>query len=285
MSDQPEISFILVSWNVRELLISCLSSLEQYVQQPHEVIVVDNASTDGTVDRLRTTFPRVRVVANAKNLGFARGNNQGWQLARGQFVVLLNADTQLLNDPFPLLTNYLRQHLSAACVAPELLYPDHRHQQSVRRFPRLLDQVQVLLKLRSWSTPAMKSYLADPGVGQREPLPVEQVMGAAMVMPRWALQEIGLFDERFPNWFEEVDWCYRAKQAGYAVVYHPGARIMHHGGQSFGQILSLKKHVWLLTGLNRYAEKHWSRTAQWVIRVLTPISYGLTAVQTLIKPR
>lgn len=287
MSDQPEISIILVSWNVRDLLIRCLASVERHVRQPHEVIVVDNASRDDTAAAAGRRFPQVTWIANKENVGFARANNQGYQRARGQWLVFLNPDTELVDDPFPELIGYLQTHPKTACVGPELWNPDRSHQQSVRHFPAPADQIIVLLKLRHLlrRSRAMRRYLADPGRDRRQPLAVDQVMGAAMVMPRWAMAEVGPFDEGYPNWFEEVDWCRRARHAGLDIVYHPGSHIIHHGGRSFDQLVVVRKHRWFLTGLNRYAAKHWPPRQAMTIKLLSPISYGLTMLQTLVKPR
>src|SRR5690242_9643435 len=101
MPDHPLISFSIVSWNVRELLLSCLGSIERFVTEPHEVIVVDNASTDGTVDMVRQHFPNARLIANQTNRGFAAANNQAWRVAQGDFIATLNSDTELISDPFP----------------------------------------------------------------------------------------------------------------------------------------------------------------------------------------
>lgn len=287
MSDRPLLSIIIVSWNVRELLDRCLRTIDQYVTEPYETIVVDNASHDGTVERLRPKYPKIHWIANVDNKGFAAASNQGLRQASGEFLVLLNPDTELLDNPFGILVEYVRSHADVAAVAPELLYPDHRHQESVRSFPTLTDQAMLLLKLRpffSW-LPVYRRYLSDPGASVRQPVSVDQVMGAAMVIPRTALERVGLFDEQYPNWYEEVDWCFRARAEGYRVVYHPGARIIHVGGSSFKQLLTVRKQRWLNAGLARYAKKHWSPRQAAALRVLFPINIALSWVQLLIKPR
>src|SRR5512140_1313204 len=136
----PELSVVIVSWNVRDLLISCLRSIDRYVKTPHEVIVVDNHSHDGTIAALEREFPQVQVIPNPANFGFARANNQGWQRARARTICFLNPDTEFFNDPFPAMLEYLREHPTSGCIGPELLNPDRSHQPSVRRFPSLADQ-------------------------------------------------------------------------------------------------------------------------------------------------
>jgi hypothetical protein len=286
MSDTPELSICIVSWNVRELLLVCLRSLTK-IEIPYEVIVVDNGSHDGSVDAVKREFPQVKLTANPQNYGFAVANNQAIHQATAPWVVLLNCDSELVDDPFNVLIAVAKTDDQIACVAPELIYPDGRHQRSVRHFPKLSDQAVVLLKLRqllAW-TPVMKKYMTEPDLTNRLPIDVDQVMGACMLIRRTALQQVGLLDEGYPNWFEEVDWCKRAKQADWRIVYVPTAQVIHHGGSSFNQVLSLKKHRWLLIGLKRYAHKFWPSWQQPVVKALAAISYGLTIFQTLFKPR
>lgn len=283
----PEISIVIVSWNVRDHLIACLRSIVHFVRTPYEIIVVDNHSSDDSVPAVRQGFPSAIVIDNAENFGFARANNQGWQRARGQYVFFLNPDTELINDPFPAMVDYCRQHPRAGCLGPELVNPDRSHQPSVRRFPRFLDQALVLLKLRRLSTifAPLRSYLADPGDMSRDPEAVDQIMGAAMFCPQAALAANGTFDEGYWIWFEEVDFCRRLQQQGFDVIYFPRARVIHRGGQSFSQHLSLAKQIWFMRSLGRYARKHWSRPAVIGIYALMPLSYLLTVVQSFFKPK
>lgn len=286
MSDRPAVSFVIVSWNVRELLRKCLRSVADHTRIPHEVIVVDNHSHDGSSEMVATDFPLVILIRNDQNLGFARANNQGLARATGQHIFFLNCDTELIEDSASVLLPAATDQ-RIGIVGPELLNSDQTHQQSVRRFPTLIDQVIVLLKLRHLlaRTSAMRGYLADPGDGQRQPIQVDQVMGAAMMLRSGVIQELGGFDERYPNWFEEVDLCQRARLAGYQIVYYPLTKIIHHGGTSFRQILSVKKHRWMLIGLRRYTKKFWPAWQAAVISVLSVLSYGLTVLQTFFKPR
>ncbi len=283
----PEISIIIVSWNVRDLLIACLRSLAQYVSTPHEVIVVDNHSADGTIEVLRRDFPQVTIIANNHNAGFARANNQGWQKARGRYVCFLNPDTECIDNPFPTLIDYLRLHPHVGIVGPRLLNPNRSHQLSVRRFPKFLDQALVLLKVRwlgRW-VPPLRKYQYNTEANSAEPVTVDQVMGACIVMPRTVLADAGSFDEGYWIWFEEVDLCRRLKTKGYATVYVPAAQLVHHGGQSFAQHVSVMKQLWLMKSLGRYANTYWSAPARIGIYALMPISYLLTFVQSLFKPK
>lgn len=283
MSD-PEISIVIVSWNVRGLLIACLRSIERFVRTPHEVIVVDNHSRDGTVETVRREFPEVVVIANDANHGFARANNQGWQKSTGRYVCFLNPDTEMIMDPFPPIIEYVAGHQGVGCIGPELLNSDRSHQPSVRRFPRLADQLLVLLKLR-WLGACLSPLRSYMPVEPTRAQPVEQVMGAALVFPRAVLERAGTFDEGYWIWFEEVDLCRRLHQRGYDVVYLPAAKIVHHGGRSFAQHMSLAKQVWFMKSLTRYANTFWSWPARLVLYICLPFSYLLTVVQSFFRPR
>ncbi|MEK7537602.1 MAG: glycosyltransferase family 2 protein [Patescibacteria group bacterium] len=283
----PEISIVIVSWNVRDLLIASLRSMDRFVHTACEVVVVDNHSADGTVDLLRREFPAITVIANDRNAGFARANNQGWQRTRGSYICFLNPDTEFINDPFPELLAELKRHPQTGCVAPRLLNADRSLQPSVRRWPQFADQALVLLKLRSMSTwlAPLRRYQVDAGAAGKGRQAVDQVMGAVMVLPRTVLEEAGAFDEKYWIWFEEVDLCQRLKRRGYDVIYLPQAAIVHLGGRSFAQHLSLAKHVWWLKSLARYVGRYWPPLPRYALYLLMPISYVLTVLQTFVKPK
>jgi len=283
----PEISIIIVSWNVHDLLRGCLRSITEHVRTPHEVVVVDNHSSDETLEMLKREFPQVVVITNDHNAGFSRANNQGWQKSRGQYICFLNPDTKMINDPFASMIEYLRHHSEVGVIGPKLLNSDRSHQLSVRSFPTFPDQAFVLLKLR-WLgkiVPTLRKYQFAPEAIATQPTVVDQVMGACMVMPRTVLADGGSFDEGYWIWFEEVDLCRRLKNKGLEVVYFPQAEIIHFGGQSFAQHVSVMKHLWLMKSLGRYANKFWSARARLGIFALMPISYILTFVQSLFKPK
>jgi len=287
MSERPTVSIVLVSWNVRSLLQGCLTSLERFLPPTTQVVVVDNGSSDGSADMVRTSFPSVHLIAEPGNLGFARGNNRARSVVTGDYVLFLNPDTFIAEDILTPLLAFAKTIPRFGAAGPELLNRDGTHQQSVRRFPRLLDQILILLKL-NWLLywlPFMQRYYADPGARQREPREVDQVMGAALLIPSQVLTEVGWFDDQYPNWWEEVDLCHRIKRAGYSVWYAPVTKVTHIGGSSFRQIVTTRKHRWFLAGLNRYARLFWPRWQAVVVKVLSPVSYALTIVQLLIKPR
>lgn len=286
MSD-PEVSIVIVSWNVCDLLVACLRSLSRYVRTPYEVIVIDNHSADTTVATLRRDFPQVKLIVNAKNEGFAKANNQGWQKSVGRYVCFLNPDTEFIADPFPAMISYLQANPPIGCLGPSLLNADRTIQPSVRRFPRFLDQALILLKLRPFlpNLAPLANYYLPSAVNATNPQAVDQLMGAMLVLPRAVLSTVGSFDEGYWIWFEEVDLCQRLHRQGYQVVYFPKSELMHVGGRSFAQHLSLAKQVWLLKSLGRYINRYWKPLPRYALFAIMPVSYLLTMVQSFFKPK
>ena len=264
-----DISIIIVSWNVRDLLKKCLASIFRFAPDfAFEVIVVDNASADGTVEMARADYPNVRLIANKKNLGFAKANNQGIAQAKGEYVLLLNPDTEFIEDALSACVAKMGSDKTIGVLGCQLLNSDKTIQPSVRAFPRVRDIIVILLKLHKLFPSLLNKYLAKDfdymeSNPHSNPLPfrerglyeVDQVMGAFFLVRRKVFDQIGLLDEKFFIWFEEVDFCRRAKQAGWNVAYYPGARIIHHGGQSFVKADTWRKQKWFFKSALLYFMK------------------------------
>ena len=284
MDDRPLVTLVIVSWNGREMVRQCLQSIEKHLDYPHQVVVIDNNSSDKTADLVAEKFPSVHLMRNSTNRGFAAAVNQGLAQSTGEYLVILNPDTELTSEPFRQLIEQLQADPTIAAIGPEILHTDGSHQPSVRRFPGWFDQAITLLKLRHLlsRTWLMQRYLHDPHPQRAE---VDQIMGAAMVIPRTMFQRLGVFDAGYWIWFEEVDWCRRARLAGYKVVYDPISSIIHHGGQSFQQVMSWRKQWWYVRSLYRYALKFWSPLATAALAPFIILSLFLTGAQMIIKPR
>lgn len=216
-----KVSFIIVSWNVKNDLYNCLKSIfNNKLQFPFEVIVVDNASTDGTAPFITANFPEVIFISNNQNRGFAAANNQGIKKAAGDFIFLLNPDTIISSGQTEILVNYLKQHCDIGAVGPLLLNIDGSSQESVRRFPTFrgaLYRHTVLRYFRLFKGDYRKWIIK--GFDYKKQIDVEQLMGAAILIRREVLEKIGTFDERYFMYYEEVDLCYRIKQAGWRIVF------------------------------------------------------------------
>lgn len=277
MIDVMDLSIVILNWKVKELLRQCLISVYRYTDGlDFEVIVVDNDSGDGSAEMVREEFPQARLIVNDRNIGFAAGNNVGIREAKGEFVLLLNPDTELMDNAFGAMVRVMRANPDVAVLGPTLLNSDRSLQPSVRRFPTPLSQALIMLKLHHVfaRSKTVMGYFSI-GFDYLAPSSVDQVMGAAFMVRRSVFDRIGLLDERFFIWFEEVDFCRRAVDAGLDVMYTPQARVIHHGGESFGQVFGPKKQRMFNGSLLKYIRKHFGVAPWLVLLLLYPLSYAL----------
>ncbi len=227
-----DISIIIINWNTRDLLLSCLSSIYENISVTigYEVIVVDNGSTDGSVDAVKKAYPQVIVIENRKNLGFAAANNIALKKITGRYALLLNTDCILTKGSVDELFNFMEAHTDAGLCCGQLLNPDGSKQNSFANFPCLLSYLsnESLLKL-VWPSRYPSKYRSYPA-----PIKVDSCIGACMMIRKKALDEIGAFDEDYFFFFEETDLCYRMKEAGWNIYFVPSARIYHMQGKSVG---------------------------------------------------
>ncbi|HMA37145.1 MAG TPA: glycosyltransferase family 2 protein [Chloroflexia bacterium] len=234
----PDCSIVIVSWNVRDLLRACLQSLPAAAgpQLRSEVLVVDNASSDGSAAMVRAEFPGVRLLAESQNHGFPRGNNLGIAASRGRTVLLLNPDTEMRPGALAALLAYLDRHPAAGLVGPRLVNADGSPQSSRRRFPTpatALVESTPLQALFPHLPVLRRYYLLDRDDDQEQR--VDWVTGACMLARRAALVAVRGFDAGYFMYSEELDLCRRLRQAGWEIAYVPAAVVVHHGGQSSDQ--------------------------------------------------
>jgi GT2 family glycosyltransferase len=228
-----ELSIIIVSWNVRDYVIRCLSSI--FAHPPactFEVWVVDNVSTDGTPEQVRSEFPHVHLINSQTNVGFAGGNNQAIRQSTGRYVLLLNPDTEVRPGALTALVEYLEAHPRTGAVGPRLLNPDGSLQVSCFPFPTLGRELWRLFHLdalRPVSQYAMHQWPLSA------PRAVDVIQGACLALRRETLDQTGLLDEAYFIYTEEVDLCYRIQRAGWSLFCLPYAEVVHHGGQSTQQ--------------------------------------------------
>jgi GT2 family glycosyltransferase len=224
-----DLSVIIVNWNTRDLLCQCLDSLTQKVEGIEmEILVVDNGSTDGSVAAVRDKFPGVRLIENPVNMGFAKANNQAISLSSGEYLLLLNPDTQVKDETVVKMLSFMDAHAEAGLVGAQLLNADGSKQNSIANFPSLATELLNKSLLRRLFPEKF------PGKGRDYPGPVEvdSVIGACMMVRRKAVEQMGLLDEKFFLFLEETDWCYRIKKAGWKVYHIPQAEIFHFQGKS-----------------------------------------------------
>ena len=252
------LSIVIVSWNVRSLLQRALDSIKQAwtADIKVEIIVVDNGSTDGTVKMIKGKFPDVHLIANEHNAGFTGGNNQGIQAACGEYILLLNPDTEVRDKALQTMVTYLERHPHVGLIGPQLRNPDGTIQSSRRRFPT----IPVLFLESTWLQPlAPKRMLAQYYIRDRSAMKIQSVdwvTGAAMMTRRDVIEKVGYLDESFFMYSEELDWCKRIKSAGWDIVYLPEAEIVHYEGKSSEQVLPAR-HIYFQSSKVRYAEKYY----------------------------
>ena len=250
-----DLSIVIVNWNTRELLADCLESIFENVHDlAYEVLVVDNASSDGSADMVRRRFPQARLIENEQNVGFARANNQAIRCSMGRYVLLLNSDTLTLPDSFLDMCRFLDAHPHVGIVGGTLLNPDGSFQASYADFPSLVSEAFLITGL---SRVVYSRYFpSHPPSENSLPKSVDWVGGACLMARRSAIEEVGLLDEDYFMYSEEMDWCYRMKRRGWEVYYLPTARVIHVQGQSIRQA-PYKQRVYLYSSKIRFFRKHY----------------------------
>lgn len=252
-----DISVVILSWNDKQYLEICLQSLKDATQsRTMEIIVVDNASTDGSPEMVETLFPGVKIIRNAVNLGFPRGNNVGIKASVGEYVFLLNSDIKVFPGCLDALADYLDQNPQVGMVGPKILNRDLTHQSSCRRFPALWNnfcEITFLAKFFRgvWFFSGEHMFYFQ---GDRL-MDVDVLVGCFWTIRREAVDEFGLLDEGFFMFAEDVDWCKRFWENGWRVTFCPAAQAIHYRGGS-----STKKDaVWLAVTQQRSILRYWKK--------------------------
>lgn len=252
-----EVSVVIVSYNSRAVLAPCLESLRrQSLFETTEVVVVDNASSDGTPAMVRERYPWVKLIAGRKNVGFSRGVNIGIREAQGEYFLILNPDTVVGRDGIEKLVGFMKRTPDAGIVGPKLVYEDGTLQYSCRRFYTwkvLVMRRTILGKLFKNSSAVADHLMHD--FDHETTREVDWILGACLLVRREAVESVGLLDERFFLYFEDVDWCYRMKHKGWKVYYHPESVVVHSYARGSAQSVINRSFVAHLASLIRYYDK------------------------------
>jgi GT2 family glycosyltransferase len=224
-----DLSVTIVSWNTKDFLVRCLESVRQTVKgMEAEVFVVDNGSTDGSGVAVRERFPEVGLIENPMNLGFARANNQAMSRAAAKYLLLLNPDTRVKEEAIKRLISFMEAHSEVGIAGGQLLNSDGSKQNSIANFPSLATELLNKNLLR-WLFP---NRFPGKERNYSEPIEVDSVIGAGMMVRRETTEQVGLLDEEYFLFLEETDWCYRMKMGGWKIYYVPQAEIYHFQGRS-----------------------------------------------------
>lgn len=258
---RPELSIVVVNWNTLGLLRDALASIfETRDDLPVEVIVIDNGSTDGSAEMVRTEFPDCVLIANAGNQGFAAANNQGFGIARGRYILMLNSDTIVLGEVLAASVRYLDAHLEAGAMGCRVLNPDRTMQITCQMWPshlNLLLQASGLWRLpwpRFFGRFEMLDWKRD---SERE---VDSITGCYLMVRREILDSIGVLDEQFFFFGEETDLCRRMRDAGWKLMFAPVGEIVHYGSAS-ARKLNHKRDILLSDAIVRLHRKHGGQAA------------------------
>jgi GT2 family glycosyltransferase len=261
---QPDLSIILVCWNNKSYLEPCLESLyHPGLQCAFDVVVVDNGSTDGSQEMLREKYPQVRIIQNAENLGLGKASNQGIEVTKGRYILLLNNDTLVNGASFDAMVKFLDDHPQAAGVGGRLLNPDGSPQSFYNHFSTLGEEFLIASRLGE----SMRPWYPTITHGE-EMKSVDWIGSACLMLRREALDQVGLLDENYFIYGDEADLQYRLKQAGWEIYFLPSAHTIHYGGRSMNR-WSRRKLVY--RGKIRFYQKHYGGFKTAALRVMLVI--------------
>jgi GT2 family glycosyltransferase len=266
-----DLSIIIVSWNAKGHLINCLNSLSKLNRSDWEIIVVDNNSEDGSHEEVETKFPHVKLIKNKENLGFAKANNIGIRASSGRYICLINSDVIVLDGCIEKLIEFMDKNPSVGMSGPRILNPDHTLQHNCFHFPSIRNNLSQALGLNKlfpkspfFSEQIMKYWPHDC---ERR---VDALNGCFLMVRRKAIDEVGLLDEDFFFYGEDIDWCRQFRDSGWEVVFYPEAATIHFGGASSSNA-PVKFYLEMQKADLQYWRKHHGRLGQsvyWMIILL-----------------
>jgi N-acetylglucosaminyl-diphospho-decaprenol L-rhamnosyltransferase len=253
----PNLSVIIPSHNDKEFLEKCLTSLYKDNAKTHEIIVVDDFSSDGTSEMVIKHFPDIKIIRNTiKTSGIGRARNRGIKTSRGKYILFMDADTEIQNGTLDKLFKYMEQNLEVAIAGPKLIYPDGSLQYSCRTFPNpitfIFRGLGVGENTRIMNDHLMKNFDHN---SQKE---VESILGACLIIRRRALESIGIFDEKYFFGYEDTDLCLRARKGGWKTAYVPDAVVKHHYRRrsSNGGLFNRWKWAHIKGGLRFFSKRY-----------------------------
>jgi len=253
----PELSIIIVNYNTEKLLMSCLNSIYKNVSDlVFEIIVIDNNSNDSSAEMVKNDFPQIHLIESRKNLGFVKANNLGAQKARGKYILLLNSDTEVTEEGFSAIINFMNSSPDAAIVGGKIFLTNNAIQDSCRRFPTLISEFfnQTTCLVKYFNPFAYKLNMLN--FDHNEIIKVDWVTGAYMFIRKSIIDDIGLFDPAIFMYFEDTDFCFRAKKAGYNVYFVPFGKIYHYHGGSSKKILARTVAYCFLSSIVFFKKKY-----------------------------
>jgi len=264
-----DLSVIIITYKERELLKKCLESVfASNTSYGHEVLVSDSNSQDGSVEMVRSEFPQVKLLDNQKNLGFSKGNNVAIKQAVGRYILLLNADTTVRPDTFDLSIKYMDAHSEVGAMGAKVLLPNGQLDKAARRrFPNPANSFLRLFGLKKFS-----DYNISTPMDQE--VEVDAIMGAYFFVRKSVVDQVGMLDEEFFMYGEDLDWCWRIKSAGHKIMYYPKAEITHY---KYGASKSIPFRTirWAHDAMKIFYRKHYASQYNWFFNQLVYLGISL----------
>ena len=265
MAARIDVSFIIVNWNTKDIILQCIDSLtsrkEYYTQ---EIIVVDNASRDGSSEAIKAKYPEVQLIQNSDNLGFARANNIGIKKSSGAYVCLLNSDIQVLDHTISFMIDYMNTNKNIGLSGPKILWPDMTLQHSCMNYPGILTQICETFSLnRLFPHTALCSGEYMYFFSHDRLIKVDWLIGCFLMIRREVLETVGLLDELFFIYSEETDLCKRMHEAGWDIIFLPQVSAIHHNASS-----SSKNPIRFSAEQRLSALKYWKKHKPFPARVI-----------------
>jgi len=280
-----DLSIIIVNYNTKKLTLDCIASvMSSKTKYQNEIILVDNASVDGTVEEVRNRFPMVHTIANDQNVGFSRANNQGIHISKGRYVLLLNSDTVVEDKTIETMVHFMDEHKDVGISGCKLILPDGSLDEACKRgFPTPSASFYYAFGFskRHPKNPKYNQYKLthlDPNQTHE----VDCLVGAFMMVRREVIDQIGGLDEEFFMYGEDIDWCYRIKQAGWKIIYYPETTVIHYKGASSRRrplkiIYEFHRAMWL------FHRKHYVRKYNVLVNSFVYLGIFLLFILSLMK--
>ena len=279
-----DLSIIIVNYNTKDLTMQTIQAvIDTTHKTKYEIILVDNASSDGMVEAVRKGYLNVKVIVNTENLGFSKANNMGMKQSIGKYILLLNSDTKVLGNSIDKCFDYIDLHKDIGALGPKINLANGKFDHACKRgFPTPSASLFYMMKLDKLFPKSEKygrykmNYLSNDDINE-----VDSLTGAFMMVRNEVINKIGMLDEEFFMYGEDLDWCYRIKEVGYKVMYYPEAKIIHYKGQS-----SKKKRVKTIYEFHRamylFYNKHFYKKYNFFITLLVYIGIGIKLVLSYI---
>lgn len=280
-----DLSIIIVNYKTHDLTLACMQSVfSSATAYKYEIILIDNASNDGIIHSTNEQFPQVICIANTDNVGFSRANNQGIRIAQGRYVLLLNSDTIVQQDTLETMLRFMDANPSVGASGCKIVLPDGSLDKACKRgFPTPSASFYYAFGFSKLfpNIPRFNQYQLGY-LSPDEAYPIDSLVGAFMLIRREAIEQVGMLDEEFFMYGEDIDWCYRIKEAGWVNYYYPRTQIVHHKGAS-----SRRKPYKIIYEFHRamilFHNKHYRMRYSWLTNTMVYAGVGLKFVLTLAR--